>query len=516
MVLLAPITLSLFNPIGAAYFVIAFDLYWLSKSLRLNYFLIRGYAVLHTNSKINWRERFNDLSHIGSAIKRVEAQIPTQQDPKEQKVSKQYLATLHNLSTRQAEILNPDDIKHLVILTLFKEGREILEPTIRALAESRFPLKRIMLCIAYEERGGSTDKKLAEDLAKEFSPLFDRVDAIMHPVNLPDEIKTGKGPNISFACRAMTKIIIDSGLDPNNVIVTTLDADNRPDPNYLPYLSWTYATDPSRLHRSYQPIPMFYNNIWDVPAPMRVIATGSSFWIIVQAVRPHLLRNFASHAQGLQTLIDCDYWSRHSIVEDGHQYWRTYFRYSGNHKVVPLFTPVYQDAVLAKSYIRTFKAQYIQLRRWAWGVSDFPYAVRQSIKHPEIKWRSKGLGVARLLEGHISWATAPTLLTFSAWMPYLLNKAFSRQILAHLLPVIASRILSLTVVGLIITIFISLVSLPPRPSRYRRTKFLGMIAQWLLLPFTTIVFSAIPAFEAQTRLMLGKYLDFDVTEKAVK
>jgi len=43
-----------------------------------------------------------------------------------------------------------------------------------------------------------------------------------------------------------------------------------------------------------------------------------------------------------------------------------------------------------------------------------------------------------------------------------------------------------------------------------------MIAQWLLLPFTTMGFSSFAAIDAQTRLMFGKYLEFYVTEKSVK
>jgi hypothetical protein len=96
---------------------------------------------------------------------------------------------------------------------------------------------------------------------------------------------------------------------------------------------------------SYQPLPIYTNNIWDAPAPMRVIATGNSFWNIVLGLRPHMLRNFSSHAQSMAALIDTDFWSVRTIVEDGHQFWRTYFRFDGRHEVYPIFTPIFQDAV---------------------------------------------------------------------------------------------------------------------------------------------------------------------------
>src|SRR5262249_50209225 len=142
-------------------------------------------------------------------------------------------------------------------------------------------------------------------------------------------------------------------------------------------LSYLYAATTDPLYVSYQPIPLYTNNIWDAPAPMRVITTGNSFWNIVLSMRTHMIRNFSAHAQSLKTLIDTDFWSVRTIVEDGHQFWRTYFRYDGHHEVYPLYVPIYQDAVLSTTYWRTLKAQFVQLRRWAWGASDVAYVAEK-------------------------------------------------------------------------------------------------------------------------------------------
>src|SRR6202035_4839433 len=83
------------------------------------------------------------------------------------------------------------------------------------------------------------------------------------------------------------------------------------------------------------------------------------------------------HAQPMAALIDTDFWSVRTIVEDSHQYWRTYFRYDGNHEVYPIFVPIYQDAVFTDSYRRTLRAQFKQVQRWAWGASDIAYVANQ-------------------------------------------------------------------------------------------------------------------------------------------
>jgi hypothetical protein len=303
-------------------------------------------------------------------------------------------------------------------------------------------------------------------------------------------------------------------IDPLNVIVTTLDADNRPHKYYLAALSYLYAATPDPLYVSYQPVPIYTNNIWDAPAPMRVIATGNSFWNIVLSMRHHMIRNFSAHAQSLKTIIDTDFWSVRTIVEDGHQFWRTYFRYEGRHEVYPLYVPIYQDAVLSSTYWKTLKAQFIQIRRWAWGASDVAYVAEKGFftpnKVPKVDLLFK---FGRLLEGHITWAVAPLILAFSAFIPALFNpQDYASQQLPHL----ASTIQTIALLGIFVTLFLSIKMLPPKPARYKHRRTVWMMVQWILLPVTTILFNSLAALNSQTRLIFGRYLGkFDVTDKAV-
>ncbi len=517
--LLSPIYLSFLWPIGVAYFIIAFDLFWLLKSLRMSYSLLLGYRKMRDTEAIDWNARIVELESIETTLSHAQDRLTQSISRKASKTHIKHLKAeverLGLLYDHQATTLAPKDIYHLVIMPLYIESIDIIRPAIQALIDSEYDRKKVIFVFSYEARGGQSTKQTAKTLEKDYSKHFGEYITYCHPDNIAGELK-GKGANISFAGKKALKFIEKKGIDPSNVIITTIDCDHRVHPQYFSRLTYAYCVNPNRKHSSFQPLALFNNNIWDVPAPMRVIATSNSFWVMIESVRQGRLRNFASHAQSLDALIDTDFWSITSPVEDGHQFYRSYFAFNGDYMVEPLFLPIYQDAVLARTYRRTFIAQFKQLQRWAYGVSDFPYVVKNSVKNTNIAASNKLLQIGRLFEGHFSWATAPLILTFAAWTPLYLNTSFNRQAIAHQLPIVASNILTLAMVGLFVTIWISFIMLPKRPAHIKRHRIIYMVLQWILVPVTAIVFGAFAAISAQTKLMFGRYLGFVVTEKAVK
>jgi len=223
-------------------------------------------------------------------------------------------------------------------------------------------------------------------------------------------------------------------------------------------------------------------------------------------MRPYRLRTFASHAQPLSVLVKTDFWSTQTIVEDGHQYWRTYFAFSGEHYMEPLLIPVYQDCVLAESLWVTIKNQYNQRKRWAYGISDFPYVIQKSIKHKEIPLYERLLQIFRLTAGHISWSTASLLLAF-AWIPLALNRGFQDMVIVHNMMIYGATLMRVAWLGIVANAWIYLSLLPKKPERYGRHRYLNMVFQWVFIAPVSIFISSVPALEAQTRLMLGKYMN---------
>ena len=76
------------------------------------------------------------------------------------------------------------------------------------------------------------------------------------------------------------------------------------------------------------------------------------------------------------------------------------------------------------------------------------------------------------------------------------------------------QLMQLAMIGIFTSASISLTLLPRRPEGVRKHTWIIMVLQWVLLPVTFILFGSFPAIDAQTRLMLGNYLGFNVTKKS--
>lgn len=495
-----PLILSLINVTFASVFILAYLLIFFARSIGVNIRAFQGYNMMQKHRRLPWADMLEELDrgellHEGAKRPKWHAE---------------------NIARHNADqtLIRPDEVVHVVMVATYNESREVLEPTIQSIVASDYDMKKVILVLAYEERGGEEVSRQAEALIADYQSTFKFAWAVQHPADLPGEIR-GKGGNITYAGKILKEHLADEGINPEHVLVTTLDADNRPDPKYLSALSYVYCMLPDPIHVSIQPISMYTNNIWDAPAPMRVIATGNTFFNIVLSLRPHMLRNFSAHAQSMASLIQTNFWSVRTIVEDGHQFWRSYFTFEGNYRVIPLYVPIYQDAVLAEGYLKTFKAQFIQLRRWTYGASDIAYVITKGWLTPNKVPRLDLIPKTwRLIEGHVTWAVGPIISLTAGFIPALLHKD---SYAANTLPLIVSNIQTVALVGLSASLFVCFKTLPPKPARYRRHRSLFMLLQWVYLPVTTIVFNSFAALNSQTRLMFGRYLDkFDVTEKAVK
>jgi cellulose synthase/poly-beta-1,6-N-acetylglucosamine synthase-like glycosyltransferase len=308
-----------------------------------------------------------------------------------------------------------------------------------------------------------------------------------------------------------------AGIPFEDVLVSAFDSDTTVAPNYFALLTYEFLTADKPFQASYQPMPMFHNNIWDTPAIARVIATSSSFWQLVEASRPDRLITFSSHSMSLKTLVDVGFWRVDIIPDDSHIFWQGFLHFNGDYRTLPIFTTVSMDAVLGETYFKTLVAQYKQKRRWAWGVSEMALVFPEFIKRKTIPLWKRLLYAERLVEGHYFWATASIMIAILGWLPLIIGgPRFGSTVLAVNLPFLTKTIMTTATFFLFFSIYINMIMLPPRPQGYSRWKSVSMIVQWVFTPIVSSVFGSMPAVDAQTRLMFGKYMEFYVTPKIRK
>lgn len=461
---------SYFKPLWMIYFIIIFDLYWLIRII---------YNLVHLN--ISWQK-----------FKKV-------------------------LKTEWLEKLKKIDdwrkIYHLIILPTHKEGIEVIKSTFEHLTKTNYSLNRFIVILAGEERDGGNFLSIAEQIKREFGGIFFKFLITVHPKNIPDEL-VGKGSNIHFAGKKAKELIDELKIPYEDVIVSSFDIDTCPHREYFAYLACTYLTSLNPTRSSYQPVALFNNNIWDSPALTRIVSRSTTFWLLTELNRPHRLYTFSSHSMSFKALVDVGFWQNDIISEDSRIFLQCFSHYNGDYQVTPLYLPVYMDTVYSGNLWRSLVNQYQQQRRWAYGVENFPYLIWNLFKNKKIP-RFKGFKYLwNQLEGGYSWATVPILIFILGRLPiWLAGEEIKTAVLISNAPFILEVLMQIAMVGLVYSAVLSTVLLPPKPDRYKSYHYLFMIFQWLLFPICFVVFGALPAIDAQTRLMLGKYLGFWVTEK---
>jgi hypothetical protein len=333
----------------------------------------------------------------------------------------------------------------------------------------------------------------------------------VHPKGLPGEIP-GKGSNMRWMGQRLKEYIDERGLPYSDIVVNAFDVDTLAHPQYFAALGYTYLTVPNPERSSYQPVTVFSNNIWTAPAPVRISAFGTTFWLLSELTRPERMWTFSSHSMPWQMLVDVDFWEPGLVSEDSRIFMQAYLRYNGEYRVTPIYLPAAMDAVASESYGESLRDLYKQQRRWAWGVEHIPYMMREFPKHPQLNVWSKRKYLFNHIEGMLTWSCAPLIIFILGYIPFLTIGEAASPLVANA-PFALEWMMRISTLGLFTTGGLSFLLLPPRPAHLPRTSWLVMVGQWLLLPVSTILFGSFPAIDAQTRLMLGKYLGFNVTKK---
>ncbi|MBL7156416.1 MAG: glycosyltransferase family 2 protein [Candidatus Pacebacteria bacterium] len=488
--LIGALFLSWKAPFFISCFLIGFVIFWLFRTVYFSFHLRAGFKKMKQHEKTNWLEKLEQLSVINNSLE-----------------TKNY----------KLQTTNWTDIYHLILLPNLKEPIELMRESMQSLVDSDYPKDKMIVVLSFEQRAGPERKIIAQKIEQEFSNIFFKLLITFHPDNIPGEL-IAHGSNDTWAAKQAKELIINPLEIPyENIIVSCFDIDTRPFPKYFSCLSWHYLTSKKPTKTSFQPIPLYTNNIWDASLLSKVFSFSASFWQIMSQERPEKLLTFSSHSMSFKALNDVGFKQTNVVSDDSRIFWQCFFQYNGDYRVKPIFYPISMDANVAKTFWSTLKQIYKQQQRWAYGVGDIPYSFFAFLKNKTIPLRQKISRGFELVEGHWSWATVSILIFSFGWLPVFLGgNDFSYSVMAYNLPKIISRIMTLTMLGLIGSIYISILLLPPKPPDYGRYKYFVFALGWFLVPITMIFFTSIPALDAQTRWMFGKYMGFWCTPKIRK
>ncbi len=467
--------LSFVNPFFVAVFIIIFDLYWI---IRIAYFyshLAAAFAVMKKVKKINWLEKLKS----------------------------------GNIEWKK--------IYHLVVLPFYKEEIEVIKPTIEALLNSNYPVKeKIIVVLAAEERAGADAQKITEEIKNNYGGKFFKFLTTVHPKDIQGEL-AGKGSNTAWAGKKAKELIDQLGIPYENIIASSFDIDTVVPPDYFARLTYVYLTTEDRLHASYQPVPLYFNNIWEAPFLSKIAAFSTTFWALLNQERSTRLKTFSSHSMPFKALVDVDFWMTDIVTEDNIIFFQCFLRYDGNYRVIPLHYPIYMDANVGKNFRQTTANVYKQHQRWAWGVETIPYMFYGFLKNKMVPLKKKFIYGFDYVEGFWSWATNSFIIAVFGWLPGVVGDIeFKSSVLALNVSAITGGIGQIALIFLVFSAFfsINLLLLKTEDAKmHQRKTFAWLAFQWLFTPFILIALVAAPALDAQTRLMFGRYMGFWVTPK---
>ncbi len=471
--LIGVVLVSIYASFFAAYFIIAFSIYWVLKTIFLSYHVRYNWRRLKHHLELDWQSLIQRFPH--------------------------------------------SHMYQLVVLPFYKEPAEVLDGALRGLAEARYDKRRLIVVLAAEERAGEEAVDLGVQMAEKWSHTFGQVLLTVHPGDIPGEIP-GKGSNTHYALtQVLAEVINQKQIPYRDILVSVFDVDTVIYPDYFNCLLWHFFTAEQPYKSAFQPVPLFTNNLWEAPALSRVMAMSSTFWQMIMQERPDRAATFSSHSVSFQALHEIGFGQANVVSEDSRIFWNLMIANDGNFDTVSLSYPIAMDATVAPTLWGTIKNIYRQHRRWAYGTENWPYIVYHFIKNKRIPLRKRIVVGALQGEGYWSLVTNPIMLFILGWAPiYLGSQEFHATVLSYELPIIVRNLLIVAMAGLVVSSVISLSLTPPRPEGHSRFKYIVMALQWIMVPLTMIVFSALPGLDAQTRLMFGRYLGFWVTPKRVK
>lgn len=539
---------SYFLPVWVAYFIILFNVYWVLKTVRMNYFFLRSFIMLRAWCLFDWAGRtksltsrdeisgflLNEYHSISTMTLRTVFEETHQKLNFEKKrfIKLPYLIELPVLWIQkkvavwliQSEINHynrvedidiiwePQKIKHFIIIPFAKEPYSVLKPAVDRISKQDHDRKSIIVVLA-TEKACPTGQEIASQLTKEYKGVFGDMITTVHELK-SDEIR-GKSANMWHAATVVKKKIEDEKMDERYITMTSCDCDSQFPTDYFSILTYEFCKNPLRYRKYWNGAMIYYDNIWEVPFYVRVANTLFSATALANHSKSNMIQ-VSTYSGSYKLISDIGFWTKDRIPEDWNMYFKALFKYGKDVSVVPLFISIFSDAAGSTTHWKSFVNQYEQVKRWSWGVSDDSWIIQNMLTAKKrfsdrISIFFRGLNAT---VDHFLWPLYGFVLAFGANIPPLVSKPFSNTVLGNNLSPIISFILTFSTIQFLGIILLDMELKPERPNR-KITLFSLILyfVEYLSMPINGIIFGSLPALDAHTRLLIGKRMEYRVTEK---
>jgi hypothetical protein len=411
----------------------------------------------------------------------------------------------------------PADVHHVIIIPTYKEPVEIVGRTLDALAAQHRASERVVVVLGMEEREPDARAK-AQGLIESYGASFLHMTASIHPGNIPDE-EPGKSSNEAWAGRVARAAVDELGIDPALCTITSCDADSVLDARYLAAVAKSFAAE-ERRHLSFWQAPLFfYNNIWQVPAPVRFTTWMQHAVQLAELSTPNFdSLPISTYTMSLELCERCGYWDPAVIPEDWHAYLNCLFETGEEISTHPIFLPTFGDATDGDGWRDAVKNRFEQLKRHSWGAEDVGYIYGQMMRRKSAAWRSSELfRFIQVLHDHsmrvTGWVFLTSVYILSTYYSHLhwYNLGFRWAIAQNLM--FLNVLFACGSVVMATSILMELWRCPPPDSVSKLRTALEIVFLWFMLPALGFILGMLPALDAQTRLLFGVPLGYKVTPK---
>lgn len=562
MVLLVVLSFFEITRIFVSLLLIVYSFFWILRlSLNANY-TIYSYKQIIRWENFNWDKFY---SFLPSSLPKAINQLSEFRDNYKNKIDwkdriQADINVLQNIEN--TKFANFSSVYHINIFSVYNESADVLIRSLKKIYESGYDLSKIIVFVSQEARNGEKENIIVresinknkwvntynlsendldivyskhfstsgENIAylkyknKQFEDIKLKKDKLniiftQHPDGLVGEIK-GKASNEDWGGRQASLFVKVKGLDPEMVVLTSLDADSHINKYFYHNLSYRFCLTPNRLESGFQPVHIYSNNLFHTGIWPRQVAAQTTLHNMGQLAIEGETSLFAIYSLPLIVLQKVDFWVREVISEDSTLFIKCLIYFKGNFNVLPFYGVFEGDAVESEDYIDAIFNQYQQLQRWAWGgVEGFPFMFKKFFWEEEgskIDLRIRIKWVFLQFSNHFFWSSSPIVFSVGIFLPQLIGgSVFKSSPISQNLALFSQYFTWISILFLITFSYITIRYTAQKATKNTEARWYHWVLVLIQCAASPIVyfFMGIPGIDAQIRGITGNYLSYLVTPK---